>query len=105
MVLLTSSTPAKLPQVPRKLNREQPRCHDKSVLAHRHQADRWAAGVLGRLLQGVAIDDEGLADAGKIQEVVQAGGGPDRSLLDATMGPSGRFTGVGLTDLRSITGG
>ena len=44
-----------------------------------------------------AFDDEGLADARKVEVVVEAGGGPDRALFDAAMGQGGRLAEVGLT--------
>jgi hypothetical protein len=45
----------------------------------------------------MALDEEGLAETGKIQVIVQAGGGPDRAALDATMARGGRLAEVGLT--------
>lgn len=61
-----------------------------------HPVDGLSRGLAGLILHGVALDEESLADAGKIQIVIQAVGRPDRALFDATMGQGGRLTAVGL---------
>ena len=62
--------------------------------------DGLGRGLAGLLLDGVALDDEGVADTGKIEVVVEAGGRPDRALFDAAMGQGGRLAEVGLTATR-----
>ncbi len=64
-----------------------------------HPEDGLGRGLAGLLLHGVALDEKGLSDTGKIQIVVQAGGGPDRAALDAAMARGGRLAEVGLTVL------
>ncbi len=61
-----------------------------------HPVDGLGRGLAGLLLDAVALDDEGLADAGKIPVVVEAGGCPERPLLDAAMGQGRRLAEVGL---------
>jgi hypothetical protein len=51
-----------------------------------------AVDGFGRTLAGgfrddFTFDDEGLADARKVEVVVETGGGPDRALFDAAMRP------------------
>jgi hypothetical protein len=45
----------------------------------------------------VALNEDGLADTGKIQLVVQAVGGPDRTALDAAMAWGEGLAEVGLS--------
>ena len=54
-------------------------------------------GALSGLLDdGGAFDEEGLADMGEGDVVVEFRGGPDGASLDAAVGESGRFAEVGL---------
>ncbi len=64
-----------------------------------HAVDGLARALAGLFLNALAFDGEHLADARKVEVVVEAGGGPDRALLDATMGQGGRLAEVGLTAL------
>ena len=58
--------------------------------------DSFGCGLTGGLLDGGTRDHEDLANAGKVEEVVEAGGGPDRALFDAAMGQGERLAEVGL---------
>jgi hypothetical protein len=57
--------------------------------------DDVGGGRAGLLVDGRALNREDLADAGKVEVVVEAGGGPDRALFDAAMGQGERLAEVG----------
>ena len=58
--------------------------------------DGFGRTLAGGFLDDVAFDDEGLADARKVEVVVETGGGPDRALFDAPMRQGERLAEVGL---------
>ena len=62
-----------------------------------HAIDGFCRSLAGLLHQGVAFDDKDLTDAWKVEVIIEAGGGPDRALFDATMGQRRRFAKVRLT--------
>ena len=58
-------------------------------------ADRLGGGLGGLLHGDLTFDEEDLGEAGEVEIVVEAGGGPDCARLDASMGEVGRFLEVG----------
>lgn len=57
--------------------------------------DDFGGGRSGLFVDGRALNHQDLADAGKVQVVVEAGGGPDGALFHAAMGRGERPGEVG----------
>jgi len=64
-----------------------------------HPVDGVDGGRAGLLIDRPTLDQTDLADAGKIEGVIEARGGPGKTLFDASMSQGGWLVEVGLSAL------